>query len=123
MSLLGVTRLGVVVERDTEYSFDPLHPYYVQTGATATITQQIGGPFDVQVSYGLYELRYQDLPDPVSGPRGTERLTRTGFGVGYRLGESVRIAVNGQLVNRRSIFTPNRDYDRIVYYGSISCLL
>ena len=123
VSLLDVTRLGVVVERDTEYSFDPLHPYYVQTGATATITQQIGGPFDVQVSFGIYELRYRDLPDPVSGPRGTERLTRAGLGVGYRLGESVRIAVNGQLENRRSIFTPNREYDRIIYYGSISYLL
>ena len=62
---------------------------YVQTGATVTITQQIGGPFDVEVSFGRYDLRYHDLPDP-AGPRGTERLTRGGFGVRYRLGETIR---------------------------------
>ena len=114
MSLLDVTQFQVAVERDTEYSFDPLHPYYVQTGATVTITQQIGGPFDVEVSFGRYDLRYHDLPDPISGPRGTERLTRGGFGVRYRLGETIRVAVDSQLENRRSIVSPGRDYDRII---------
>ena len=123
VSLLDITEFGVEVERNTEYSFDELHPYYVQTGARVTITQQIGGPFDLRVSIGRYELVYRDLPDPAFGPRGTEQLTTGGVGVGYRLGETIRIGVNGQLEKRRSIFRVDRDYDRIIYYGSISYLL
>ncbi|MEE8129703.1 MAG: outer membrane beta-barrel protein, partial [Vicinamibacterales bacterium] len=123
VSLLDVTRLGIEVERNTEYSFEPLHPYYVQTGAAVTITQQIGGPFDLQVSIGRYKLVYRNLPDPVFGPRGTEQLTSGGFGVGYRLGETIRIGVTGQLEQRRSGVKPDRDYDRISYYGAISYLL
>ena len=123
LSLLDVTQVGIEVSRDTQYSFEELHPYYVQTGGRVSITQQIGGPFDVEITAGRYELAYRDLLDPVSGPRGVERLTTAGLGVGYRLGESIKIGVYGQLEKRGSIFRPDRDYDRIVYYGSISYLL
>lgn len=123
VSLLDVTQFGVEVERDTAYSFDALHPYYVQTGARVTITQQIGGPFDLQVTIGRYELVFRDLPDPASGPRGTEQLTTGGLRVGYRLGETLRIGVNAQLQKRHSIFRADRDYDRLIYYGSLSYLL
>ena len=108
MSLLDVTQFGVEIERDTAYSFDELHPYYVQTGARVTITQQIGGPFDLQVTIGRYALAYRDLPDPASWPRGSEQLTIGGFAVGYRLGETLRIDVNAQLEKRRSIFRVDR---------------
>ena len=120
-SLLDVTVFGVEVARTTEDSFDQLHPYYVQTGGRLTITQLIGSSLDLQVSAGLYELTFRDLPDP-AGPRGTEQLTSAGAGIGYRLGETIRIGVNGQLERRRSILRTNRNYDRVVYYGSISYL-
>ncbi|MCH7748822.1 MAG: outer membrane beta-barrel protein [Acidobacteria bacterium] len=123
VSLLDVTQFRIEVERNTEYSFDPLHPYYVQTGATVTITQQIGGPFDLEVSLGRYELAYRDLPDPAFGPRGTEQLTTGKVGVGYRLGETFRVDINGQLEKRRSIFRRDREYDRVIYYGTLAYLL
>ena len=123
LSLLDVTQFRIEVERNTEYSFDPLHPYYVQTGATVTITQQIGGPFDLEVSLGRYELAYRDLPDLAFGPRGTEQLTTGTVGVGYRLGETFRVDINGQLEKRRSIFRRDREYDRIIYYGTLAYLL
>ena len=123
LSLLDVTQFTIEIERNTEYSFEELHPYYVQAGGRLTITQQIGGPFDVRVNGGRYELSFRDLPDARSGPRGKEQLTIGGFGVGYRIGETIRIGVDGELQKRRSILRPVRDYDRIIYYGSISYLL
>ena len=123
LSLLDVTQLGIEGSRDTEYSFEALHPYYVQTGGRVSITQQVGGPFDVEVSAGRYQLAYRDLLDPVNGPRGVEQLTTVGLGVGYRLGESIKIGVHGRLEERHSNFRPDRDYYRTVYYGSISYLL
>ena len=123
VSLLDVTQFRIEVERNTEYSFDPRHPYYVQTVATVSITQQIGGPFDLEVSIGRYELAYRDLPDPAFGPRGTEQLTTGKVGVGFRLGETFRVDINGQLEKRRSIFRRDREYDRIIYYGTLAYLL
>ena len=123
LSLLDVTRVDIEVSRDTQYSFEELHPYYVQTGGRVSVTQQIGGPFDVEVSAGRYELAYRDLEDPVNGPRGVEQLTTVGLGVGVRLGESITFGVHGRLEKRRSILRPDRRYDRIVYYGALSYLL
>ena len=123
ISLLDVTQFAIEVSRDTQYSYDELHPYYVQTGGGVSVTQQIGGSFEVKISAGRYELVYRDLPDPVKGPRGVEQLTTVGLGVGYRLGESITIGVQGQFQRRRSILRADRDYDRNVYYGSVSYLL
>ena len=106
-SLLDVTRVRAQVSRDTEYSFEALHPYYVQTGGGVSIIQQIGGPFEVVVSAGRYELAYRDLPDPVNGPRGVERQTTLGLGLGYRLGESITVSVRGHLDKRRSTLRPD----------------
>jgi hypothetical protein len=123
MAFFDATQLAVIVERNTEYSFEPLHPYYVQAGFNLSLTQQIGGPFDVRVSGGRYDLTYRDLPDPDNGPRGTERRTTAGLGVGYRIGETIRMGIDGQIEQRRSIERPDRDYDRLFYYGSITYLL
>lgn len=123
LSLLDLTELTVELERNTEYSLDELHPYFVQTGGRITVIQQIGGPFDVRVTGGRYALSYRDLPDPVLGPRGNERLTLGALGVGYRLTDSIRLGLTGQVESRRSLSRPNRDYDRTVYYGSLSYLL
>lgn len=114
-----VTQFQVEVSRDVEYSFDELHPYYVQSGGRLVVTQQIGGPFEVVLLGGLYDLAYRDLPDVRFGPRGTERRAIAGAGVGYRLGDTVRIGLDAQFDNRRAESRPNRDYDRVIYYGSI----
>ena len=44
---LGSTKLAVTLTRDVQYSYDINQPYYLQTGATGSISQQIFGPVDV----------------------------------------------------------------------------
>src|SRR6185503_17398854 len=44
---LGTTKLGLVINRDVQYSYDINQPYYLQTGIAGSIAQQIFGPVDV----------------------------------------------------------------------------
>ena len=46
-SLLGITRFGVEATRDIQYSFEFEQPYYLESGVTGTVQQQVFGPFDV----------------------------------------------------------------------------
>ncbi len=63
---LGATRLGVVIGRDIQHSFDFNQPYYLQTGITASIGQQIYGPLDVQGRIGSQRLAYRDRAGSVA---------------------------------------------------------
>src|SRR5262249_14120987 len=56
----GSTRLNVQAARDVQYSYDVNQPYYVQTGGTLSITQQIFGPVDVVARVGAARLDYRD---------------------------------------------------------------
>jgi hypothetical protein len=62
----GSTRLGVIIGRDIQNSFDFNQPYYLQTGFTASIGQQIYGPLDVQGRIGNQRLEYRDRAGSVA---------------------------------------------------------
>ena len=107
-ALLGVTRFSVHTERDIAYSFSIDEPYYVQTGASGTITQKVTARWDVQASVGRYRLDYQ----PVIGLSGDHKdyVRNVGAGVGYTIGPSTRLGVNLDHYRRKSD-RDTRDYD------------
>ena len=89
----GSTRLGLVISRDVQYSFEIEQPYYLQTGFNVTAAQQIYGPLDVEVRGGRYALAYRDRGG--SGePNRIDHVRAWGGGVGYRLGRDVRVGFN-----------------------------
>ena len=114
------TQVAIEGSRGIEYSFEELHPYYLQTGGRVQVLQRVGGPVEVTLMGAIYELAFRDLPGDPQGPRGSQRLRLAGIGVGYRLSETVRLSLNAQSEKRRSVARPNRDYDRMFYYGSIA---
>ena len=65
--LLGVTKFGVTAARDVQYSYDINEPYYLQTGASASVTQQIFGPVDVAARGGQ---RSREMPARKAGGAG-----------------------------------------------------
>jgi hypothetical protein len=100
------TRLGAIVNRDVQYSYDIRTPYYVQTGWTATLTQRVIGRWDVQLSGGRDRLSYQ-----ASNP-ADERLDhigRFGGGVGYAVGDQIRVSFDVNSFYRSSDL-PGREY-------------
>ena len=99
----GMTKFGLAVSRDVDYSFDPSQPIYVQTGVQLSVTQALVTRWDAVARGGRYRLAYQRA-DPL-GEAGTARvdeLTSWGGGLGYHVGDRTRIGLNLDSFRRRS---------------------
>lgn len=108
-TILGVTRLGVQVTRDVSYSSSVNQPYYLLTGVTGSLAQQIFGPLDVVARIGAQQLDYRGravaLLEPVSR---TDTVRSYGLGVGYHLGQDLRVGVNVDQQKRGSPLADHR---------------
>jgi len=93
--LQGSTKLGVQIGRDVQYSFDVNQPYYLQTGISGSIAQQIYGPLDVVARAGTQHLSYRDRAGATVAVAGrTDEVRTLGVGVGYHVGSELRIGFN-----------------------------
>jgi hypothetical protein len=104
-SLRGATRFGAGGERDIYFSYETTEPFYIQTGLTVSVTQQVTGPWDVQARGGWYRLNYQrvDVLDNRSLPERIDHYRTWGGGVGYRVGRDIRVGFNIDYFSRDSI--------------------
>ena len=83
-------------ERDIEYSFTRLDPYYVVTRYGLAITRRLGGPYEV--TGRLVRDEYDYL-----GPSGRWDVARNvSVTLGYRLNESTRVGFEVGYITRRS---------------------
>jgi hypothetical protein len=117
-TLLGRTRFALQASRDLDYSYLVDEPYYLRTGAALTITQAVGGPFDVQVSGGRDRLEYRTAIGSAE-EAGTDTTDVGGGGIGYRLADTARIGVNIEFTRRRSPVVL-RAFDRRRIFGSLT---
>jgi putative beta-barrel porin BBP2 len=118
--LLGSTRLAVQTMRDVLYSYDANQPYYVQTGVTGSVVQQIFGPFDVQGRLGAARLAYRTRTDAtVLVPDRVDHTRTYGVGLGYHMGPDVRVAFNVDRNSRESL-ADGRSYHGLRYGTSVT---
>ena len=101
--LLGTTRFGVQVGRDVRYSYDVGSPYYLQTGIRASIAQQLFGPIDIVATGEAQRLAYRDRAGIAAAiANRTDAYRLYGGGMGYHLGEDLRVGVNVEKAWRTS---------------------
>jgi hypothetical protein len=123
-TLLGRTRFSLQLDRDVQYSYQVDRPYFVQTGGTLTVTQSVGGPFDVQARAGLENLDYcpssiEDPAHPTAADGYREKSQLAGGGIGYRFSRDTRLGFNVDYVRRKSPFD-SRAFNGIRAGASIS---
>jgi len=100
---LDGTRFALTVARDVQYSYDVNQPYYLQTGATASLSQQIFGPVDVVGRIGAQQLDYRGRAGAsVAIPERVDHIKSYGGGVGYHIGRDLRIGFNADRQQRTS---------------------
>jgi hypothetical protein len=93
-----------------EYSYDINQLYYLQTGVTGSLAQQIFGPVDVEGRIGATRLAYRNRRGVTALENRIDRVRTYGGGLGYRLGESLRAALNVD-VQRRTSVVDRRNYN------------
>jgi hypothetical protein len=108
------TRLQVLSGRDVNYSFEIEQPYYVQTGWTLTGTQRVIGQWNVQFTGGRDWLDYRSL-EP--GNRRRDLIRRYGGGIGYDVGDELRIGFDMLWQTRQS---PRSDHDYRSFKSGVS---
>jgi hypothetical protein len=102
-TLLGMTHFSISAQRDIAYSFEILRPYYVLTGGSLTVSQHVGGSWDVQARGGAQRLEYRTFEGgETTVPGNTNHVTSYGGGVGYRVGPATRLGFNIDSYRRRS---------------------
>src|SRR5262245_56596626 len=119
-TLLGTTRFSVEFKRDVGYSYDVNQPYYVETGATGSVAQQIFGPFDAVGRLGASRLAYRDSAGANVGFNDrTDRVRTFGGGLGYHMGRDLRLGFNIDQQHRISQVS-QREYDGLRYGVSVT---
>jgi hypothetical protein len=114
------SRLSLQANRDVQFSFDVSEPYYLISGFTATIAQQIYGPVDVEARYTGQRLAYRDRTGAVvATPDRVDHVRSVGAGSGYYLGEDLRISFNVDRLRRDSPIA-DRNYRGLRYGTAVS---
>jgi hypothetical protein len=115
--LLDATRFAFDATRDVTYSFNPFTPYFLVTAGRLMVSQGIGGPFDLIFTVGHDLLQYQGVAGLSSNGR-VDRTGTVGGGLGYRLGQFLRLTLIYDVSERTSSDLDFRAYHRRRLLGS-----
>ncbi|HXG70790.1 MAG TPA: outer membrane beta-barrel protein [Gemmatimonadaceae bacterium] len=114
-TLLGATTFGISFNRDVQYSFEPLQPYFVSTSTGASIRRAIGRRFDAIASVDRHRYAYRDLNTVLAvSTQARQRVDTTwnyGGNLGYRLNRTTRMGFGASYWQRDSTTVNFRDYD------------
>jgi hypothetical protein len=118
--LRDLTRLAVTVIRDVDYSYEPTEPYYVSSGVSGSITQAIGGGWDLVGRGATTRLDYRAFAGTVAADAArVDRVNVYGIGMGRHLASDVRIGLDVNHVTRHSP-EPSRVYTGLRVGGSVT---
>jgi hypothetical protein len=124
-TLLGSTTFQVRLDRDANYSFEPLEPYYVASGYGGSLRRQLAGRFDAMAGFDRYHYAYRDLASgaPATSPVEPRRVDVTdsySASIGYRVGRAGRFGVGFSYWIRDSTTSNSRDYDGLRFGTSFA---
>jgi hypothetical protein len=101
-TFFGITRATVGVNRDVAFSFELEEPYYLQTGATVTVTQRLFSGWDIVGHAARQRLAYRELGRSLASSGRVDVVTMLGGGIGYRIGGDVRVGLDIHQQRRRT---------------------
>lgn len=116
-TLLGRTRFDLDLQRDVQYSYEETEPYFLSTGARLTVTQQVVGDLDVQALGGRQAMSYR--ASGIDGETRRDTAEFVGAGLGYRIRDNARLAVNWEYSRRQSALS-QRQYERRRVFASLT---
>ena len=115
----GSTRFEAKVNRDLAFSYEALRPYYQLLDTGLTVTQRVTQAWEVVGRGSRQALSYRQVAGLGAPDAGTDRGYVVGGGVGYRVGEVLRIGGDANYYTRRAEVEGRRDYEGLRVFGSI----
>jgi len=104
--------------RDVDYSYDPIQPYYLESGAVLKVSQTVIGPLQAIVIGERHSLRHQRLV--VTLFDGREEITHTvGGGFAVQIRKQMRFEIMYQSTHRASNEPGWREYERQRLFASV----
>ncbi len=120
-TLRQATRFAFKADRNIEYSIEDTQPYFVANGGSVQVTQVVGLNWYVIGRGGRTRLVYRNFVTGISDRSAgrSDRVDTSGFGIGRRLGDDLRVGFD---VNhsRRVSTVKARQYDGFRLGVSIS---
>lgn len=114
-----LTRLYFDGGNDVKYSYDPLQPFYLETGIRLRVIQRIVGPVEGIGLVERWQLRHQRVGGQSFDGR-EEDTTTFGGGIGLRMSREMEITFTIDRTERVSSEPIGRDYERHRVLASIS---
>jgi hypothetical protein len=116
----GATKLTAGVVRNVEQSFELTQPYYILTGITAEVAQQIYGPVDAVARIGAQRMAYRERVSlQVEEASRVDHVRSFGGGIGYHVGDDLRVGFNVDRQKRTSI-VDLREYEGLRFGATIT---
>lgn len=109
---LRATRVNGSYNRDITYSYETFEPYYLQTDWEVAVTQKITSAWDIVGRAGRFALDYERVGG-LGNIRRSDSGSRYGGGIGYTLGQYVRLGFDVNYTDRRSEADITRNYDGV----------
>ena len=117
--LPDLVKLDLEANRDLSYSYDPVQPYYMESGGRLTAEQRIFGPFELIGIAERREIRSQRIGGRAFDGR-RELTTSLGGGFAIKVQNQTRFTFTYERAERTSSESVSRNYERTRVLGSIS---
>jgi hypothetical protein len=103
--------------RDVEYSYDPLQPYFLEVGGRLTITQRVVGPFGVLAIGERRDIQHQQINGTSFNGR-RESTAALGAGLVIQKSKQLRFELVYERTSRTSSEPGWREYERQRLFAS-----
>jgi hypothetical protein len=114
------TQFQVRVSRDLMYSYEPFQPYFALTDAGLSVIQRVTTDWDVVGRVSRQTMAYRNLAGIVGMESRVDRSWVLGAGLGYHLGDSVRLGLDANYYRRESQALVFRNFEGLRVGASIS---
>ena len=118
-ALPDIVKLDLEANRDLSYSYDPVQPYYMESGARLTASQRVTGPLEAIGIVERREIRNQRVGGLAFDGR-REVITSIGGGFAIQIQNQMRFTFTYERAKRTSTEPVGRNYERTRVVGSIS---
>ena len=118
-SSIAATKLEARWARDITYSYQVEEPYYALNDFGFIVTQRITAGWDVVARTGWQALHYRRNIDAVAAIPRTDRAALYGGGIGYLLGQGIRLGFDVNYYRRNSDALGFRNFEGLRMGASV----